>query len=196
MEALKKNQKPIRGFVAIQVPQSIQQIATDLQTHKLVQQLNLRWSRVEDLHITLKFLANINPDHLPKIIDVLSSQLINTGLFYLQLGPLQFFPSTKHPKILSLKMQYSKKCFSIVQILNNALLELDYPIEAREFRGHVTLARLKTRGKHDDLCSQDILNQIVVPTIPKILISELYFFESKPSSSGSDYLPLVRFNLL
>ncbi len=181
----------IRTFFALKIPESIQQIARKIQSNPHLQMDHARWSRIQDLHITLKFIPNLKKDHIPNVLKNISAQFKNMGSFYLELGPLELFPNSKNPRLLCLGMKPSKKCLALVQTLDDMLLPLGYPIETRAFRGHLTLARFQTHSMDEVR-----LQKIIIPVIPKIHVSKLYLFESKPSHQGSSYKPLTCVDLV
>lgn len=180
----------IRAFFAIQVPESILSIAKEIKNALDLQTEDLRWSFLEHLHITLTFIPSLEKAHIPCILERVTDRLKHVKPFYLELGPLELFPNKRAPRLISLGMKPSKKCQMLVQILNEILFTMNYPIEARPFRGHLTLARFKTSS-----INKEILNTVNLGVIPNIRVSNVYLYESKPSHAGSEYIQLACIDL-
>ncbi|CEK09746.1 RNA 2',3'-cyclic phosphodiesterase [Legionella hackeliae] len=148
------------------------------------------WTPVHNLHVTLGFLGNIQVEHLTQLIKNAQHVLRDVPAFHLQLDRLQLFPSIMKPRIISLTLG-PERCLSELAIkVRQAICATHYPVEARAFRGHLTLARL-----HNYHCKKESLAEIQLPFIPDIKVSTIYLLESKLGKSPPSYTPLAHFNL-
>ena len=184
----------IRTFFAIMLPPTIQEnMSTCLSTIKhAVPDSNLRWVKIEHLHVTLQFLNSLKSECVPQLIEKIQKTLKNTPSFQLEIGELQWFPTPSHPKILSFNVGPHSILNDLSASIGNELTALSIPIEKRPFRAHMTLGRL---ASHHHLADTVDLSQIQLPPIPSITINELFFIKSKPQAEGSHYAPLARFKL-
>lgn len=184
--------QPIRAFFAIQIPLEIQQQISELQTtlKEIEPFQKLRWTTPKNLHITLKFFPKVILNDRSNIIEVITHSIKNSNAFPLQFGKLALFPTTSHPKILSLEVVVSDVLNQLVNKMNIALQQFNYPEDNHVFQAHVTLARLK-----DIQINEAILRKIHLPIFPEIRVTQIYFFESRPNQTDSNYIPLACIDL-
>ena len=89
----------MRLFIAIDIPDTIR-IRIQEQVDCLRPTMdNIRWSRTDGLHITLKFLGEVTPDKL-RIIQSSLSGPTQPGGFSVEIRGLEFFPTPASPRIL------------------------------------------------------------------------------------------------
>jgi len=182
----------IRAFFAIIPPKSmLVPLENLLKTLKRsAPEHSIRWINSENLHITLQFLKKIAPEDVNPLIEQVHTELKNTRAFQLELQHLEWFPEPKHPKILSLAVGPQDILTTLSATIGHAINALNYPVESRPFRGHMSIARLPYRRQQSEL-----LATIKLPTIPSAFINKVYLIESKPSNGRTSYFPLAQFNL-
>lgn len=184
--------KTIRAFFAITLAQVAQDaMSTVLTTLKQsIPSEAVRWTEINNLHITLQFLPRIQPNQVAELVKSLSGELQNTPAFLLDWGNITLFPNLSHPRIIALEVEPSSSLEQLATTIKHKISALGYPVETRPFRGHLTLGRLR-----NTVVKQAILKQIKVSLIPSTTVSELYLFESKSNKEGSNYLSLAQFSL-
>jgi len=153
-------------------------------------ELSLKWIKVESLHIILQFLSRVQQDQLALLGNSAQTVLEETPAFQLELGAVEWFPSLTHPKILSLEVGPQDILKTISVTIGQVLSALNYPIEGRLFRGHMSLGKNLQRQTFYDL-----LTQIKTPVIPSVLINKVHLIESGPSHDDRSYHSLAEFNL-
>lgn len=184
----------IRVFFAI-VPSK--EIRLHLLTilHSLKQEMpedSIRWVDIDNLHITLHFIAQFRLKDLALVIKRVSNALKHIPCFQLKLGPVEWFPTLRHPKVLSLVVEPHDLLAKFVSTITQSFHFLNYPIESRPFRGHMTLARVHY-FQHKQ---QKLLSQIKLEHIPLMSVDKIYFIESKLGHERSTYTTLAEFQLL
>ncbi|KTD66628.1 2'-5' RNA ligase [Legionella santicrucis] len=150
----------------------------------------IRWVDIENLHITLHFIAQFQLKDMALVNKKISNVLKHIPCFQLKLGPVEWFPTLRHPKVLSLIVEPHDLLSKLVSIITHALHFLNYPIESRPFRGHMTLARVR-HHQH-----QKLLSQIKLGYIPPITVDKIYLIESKLGQGRSTYTTLTEFQLI
>ena len=97
------------------------------------------------MHITLKFLGNIGKNSIQEISDEMSNISSVFNSFTINFHKIGAFPNLKHPNVLWLGID---KGASNLKMLNkeieNALGKLGFKEENREFKPHLTLARIRS----------------------------------------------------
>lgn len=150
----------------------------------------IRWVCIENLHITLGFLEHIDPNDIKPLTEGVRASLKNAPSFSVELGPLRGFPSEENPIILSLFVKPNEALDVLSTQIGRVIKALNYPIETRPFRPHMTLGRIKNAKS----LSHEIANFTCKP-IPTMEVNALYLIESKPGIRGSHYYPLSKFEL-
>lgn len=182
----------IRVFFAILFPEKTQdQLSNWVATlKKTALSEYIRWIPEEKMHITLQFIGAL-PEELLLAVEAKTKNAIeNLPVFQLQFCHLEWFPNLRHPKILSCFIQPQTELKNLSGVIGEALTTLNIPIEARPFRGHLTMGRLMRRGIPDD-----ILDEINLVAIPPITINKIYLLQSKPEKGSQNYNPLAELTL-
>lgn len=188
----------MRAFFAIDLPVEVKkQIAEarDGLKHYLKNEFRrrkpLRWVEPENLHITLQFMAQLGEDDSDKLGQAVRTQLSGLKSFYLNMGPLEWFPSSYRPRVLSLKADPHEILAELSHVLGKEIEVLGYAIEDRPFRAHLTLARVDGLRDVDPL----VLASFAWPVLPAMAVNEVVLFRSESHSGGSIYTPLARIKL-
>jgi 2'-5' RNA ligase len=104
-----------------------------------------RWISTENLHITLKFLGEINEAWIREITDCAVSACSGIAGFSIAFDRFGAFPSLKRPRILFYSASRgADKLQTLVSSLESTLhANMGIAKESRPFKAHVTLARVK-----------------------------------------------------
>lgn len=178
----------LRIFFAIDLPKEtkdiLQHLLKQLQSkHKHEQ---IRWSKPENLHITLQFLKQVKIEDIPTMVNQVREQLTGFKHFNLEIGSFELFPHPEHPRVLSLAVEPHDILVDLSMRIGKGVLASGYEIETRPFRGHLTLAKINKPLSLEDISSVQ-LNPFSV--------SEITLFQSEPSHQGSKYTPLASIDL-
>ncbi|RUR18726.1 RNA 2',3'-cyclic phosphodiesterase [Legionella sp. km535] len=186
--------KTMRSFFAIMMEPPIQDFfSTHFKAIKhCFSNSEIKWSKLEYLHITLQFLSSIRLDCVPHLIEHVQSSLKNTNSFELELGPLEWFPTSSNPKILSCAVGPVSVLNTLSAIIGHDLTAMNIPIDTRLFRAHMTLGTIRS---NQNLTNSIKLSHIKLPPIPPMTVNKVYFVESKPQKEGSHYSLFASINL-
>jgi len=127
-----------RSFICIEFPDEIIKEVARVQEVLENQKFNGKMTELENLHLALKFLGEINQETLNKVKEALRK--IEFKEMELKLGKAGIFHYKGNPKIVWLKIQ-GKKIYELQEKIDKALEGL-FKKEER-FMGHLTLARIK-----------------------------------------------------
>lgn len=135
----------IRAFIAIDLPPDVREvlgaITRDLQS-RIPQ--GVRWVRPEGIHLTLRFLGDINPESVESISQAMSRTAGASSAFGLSLGELGAFPSLSAPRVVWMGLEGSlDRLLALQRELEDGLEELGYARESRPFSPHLTLGRIR-----------------------------------------------------
>src|SRR5258707_7568727 len=116
-----------------------------------------RWVRPENLHVTLKFIGNVDADKLDAIRAALADVRSGSAV-ELRFRGLGFFPNEKRPRVLWDGMEASPNLATLAADIDARLEKLGIPRETREFSPHLTLARFDPPGISAKLCAARLEN--------------------------------------
>lgn len=183
--------KPLRAFFAIDlspvIKESIGDVITQLQsTH---QHHATRWSKPQNLHITLQFLSTIRHEDIETLLENVRIEIEKFSAFKLELGELELFPTKYKPRIISLNLHQQEMLAQLSKQIGIGITATGYEIERRPFRGHLTLARLNNINK------DFTLPDIKLPNLQTVTVEEVILYASEPSKQGSHYSVLGKISL-
>ncbi|MBL8050870.1 MAG: RNA 2',3'-cyclic phosphodiesterase [Anaerolineales bacterium] len=188
----------IRAFIAIDLPQSIQD-SIEKQTARLQQTLGnqiIRWTPIQNMHLTLKFLGNIPIQHVDFLKQMLTQIADSHSAFDLQIGGLGSFPSGKLPRVLWLGIQPAAKLISIQRDVDTGASRLGYEKEARAFSPHLTLGRVRQNIQPSDLQKiRSAFDTFQLGKIPSARVDSVHLYQSELNSKGSIYTKLFSVKL-
>ena len=176
----------IRCFIAIQIPQEIKfEIESYLSQLKRISP-SIRWVKITGLHITLKFLGEIEKDLLDKIRSSLKSISNIFQPFDISIMDCGTFPNKKRPRIiwLGIEPDADNMLIKIYQWLEESLVPFGFEKEQRKFTPHLTIGRIKFPDNMDKL-----LGFIEKEPFPKkqFSVEEIVLMQSILKPTGAEY---------
>jgi 2'-5' RNA ligase len=131
-----------RIFIAVNLPESVKKSLGKIQEKNAI--LPARWTKKENLHITLVFLGYVADEDLMEICEKVSKVASENESFSVRLDKTLYGPPKKTPpRMVWVKGERSKELGKIQRDLEESLSGVRQP-EGREFAPHITLARIKT----------------------------------------------------
>ena len=114
----------------------------------------MRWTRPENVHLTLKFLGDVRAEALNNIRAALGEVCAQHAPFDAALAELGAFPSARRAKTLWIGVgEGSDRLRSLAADVDDALAPLGFEREKRPHVPHLTLGRARSRPLHLDLPS-------------------------------------------
>jgi 2'-5' RNA ligase len=136
---LNTNQQRIimpRLFVAIDLPERIKDDITS--TYMAIP--GTRWTEEAQLHITLRFIGEVDNIITEKIANSLKSALISP--FNLTLKGVGHFPPRKIPRILWVGIADNLELIRLQNKIERSVTSTGIEADTRKFHPHITIARL------------------------------------------------------
>lgn len=149
----------------------------------------LRWSKPESWHITLQFLGNTEPERYECVVARLGE---------LRLPPvpiwLEGLGSFDRAGVLFAEVRPTPELLLLQRRVNQAMEACGFPVDARPYQPHITLARSKGKGRAQGLSALKTRAH-AAPGFTQFVAGEFLLYESVPGLSGSDYAVRARFSL-
>src|SRR3989338_7851936 len=133
----------MRLFLAIGLPKEIKDYIFDLE--KKFKEAKITWVSKKNLHLTVKFLGEVQEKDLPMIKERI--KIIHPKI-KVKLSQIGFFPNAKDPKVIWLALEPEKEIISLQQKIDAELLQL-FPHE-QKFQAHLTIGRIKSIRRKED----------------------------------------------
>lgn len=176
-----------RMFCAVELTDDIR---AQLQNHilllrKEIPDATASWTRVENIHLTLKFFGNVAVDRVAKISEAASRAAKELDPFQIIIGSTGVFPKPSRAQVLWIGVSDpTDKLLSLQQRLDDECSIEGFAREDRAFRPHLTIARIRKPEGARRLADAHLRMKFETQGIR---LSELVVFRSELSSAGSSY---------
>lgn len=180
---------PMRMFVAIDLPNNTKEAIAQLQNKLKASSAEVNWVEPKNIHLTLKFLGEIDKSVLPKITSVIEAVAAKTTQFPAKISSCGAFPKLNFPKIIWLGIASGAvKIKDIARELEDALLGLGVPKEERAFSSHITIGRTKSQQNRDKLIQGlDELGSFLEKEGFEFNVEKITLFRSTLTPNGAIY---------
>ena len=182
----------LRTFFSIAIPdRTLGQIDIAVMGLKKNINFDVKWTRLNLMHITLRFIGKFNPSHTEPIRVQLLSELQGFGEFNILFDKIGFFPNKHQPRVIWIGFNISNKLTELVRKVNYITSQYGYTAEKREFSPHLTIGRIKRNSLPNKPALID--NVIINYKLPKFYafsVKKLNFIKSTLTSRGPIYKSL------
>jgi 2'-5' RNA ligase len=143
----------VRAFVAIELSQDIRDRLWEAQENLRKCGAHLTFVRPDYIHVTIKFLGDVEEKELPKVIDALKP--ISLIPFTIK-ATIATVDNPKRPHTIWCTVEDSGECRNLFHSVEDVLGPLGFARETRSFTPHATIARVR-RPDHSLFTSLDTL---------------------------------------
>jgi 2'-5' RNA ligase len=184
----------VRAFVAIKIDPEVAQRISEIQAKFDKNLGGIRWVRPENLHLTLKFLGQVDDDKLPPMMDSLGRVFHSMPRFSVSCSGLGVFPDIRRARVLWVGLE-GKPLSSLAARVDDALVPLGFAREKREFKPHLTIGRWRESAGRPDLLRRELETGKEHDFGPSRM-NEVILFQSMLKPTGAVYTPLKVFPLV
>jgi 2'-5' RNA ligase len=145
---------------------------------------SVRWIERNNIHMTLKFLGNCDPDKAKDLVRGFQSRL-NFPVINYQIKSISIFPFKSRPVVIAALVQENESLIKLARQLEHIAQNYGFARETKEFRGHFTLGR----------CHKNFPRGIAIETENIDLgeeLGDLQLYRSETRSSGAVYTAIAR----
>jgi len=187
----------VRAFVAVELDPALREAVADLLRHLQKAVGGVRWVDPEGVHITLKFLGEVEAGRIPPIASALETAVRPLAPFNLRLGTPGAFPDPQRPRVLWLAVEEPTGALARLQrAVEEALTALGFPPEERPFTPHLTLGRVGAQaGEGVRRRAGLALAGLKVPPGLTMRVTTVSLMRSHLSPQGARYTRLARIPL-
>jgi len=176
----------MRLFTAIDLPSAVllrlERLLIALRPEALI-----KWSPLDNLHITMKFIGQWPDSRLEELHEALSNISLRDE-FHVEVKGLGWFPNERSPRVLWAGVQNAEALPLLARDIETLLVPLGIAKEEREFAPHLTLARIK--GPVPLRRLREKVLEMQPATFGRFPVSGFSLFRSDPGSNASIYRKL------
>jgi 2'-5' RNA ligase len=187
----------MRAFIAIELPKEIRDSLARLQDKLKSTGADVKWVEPSNIHLTLKFLGEIDDKQLDKINSVLEYAAKETSSFRASISSIGAFPRISSPRVIWAGVDTGdKETKEIAKILEEKIEKLGIPKEDRAFSSHITIGRRRS-GLNIDKLTQALKDMENEPALINLgfNVTKISLFKSTLTPKGPVYEVLKEANL-
>ncbi len=189
----------VRAFIAIELDQqTIDALAgLQLQLKREPGAQLVKWVAPAGIHLTLKFLGEIDRTLIPRLVAVLRDSIAGEHAFALTVSGLGAFPSLQRPNVIWAGLSGPTDAAArIARRLEDGCAALGIPREERPFSPHLTLGRVQREAAPDARRQiGDSVRRQRVGEIGLLPVDAVYLMRSELRPAGAVYSVLQKVSL-
>lgn len=150
-----------------------------------------KWVPAENLHLTLKFLGEIDPAAVGYISEALCGNLADQGPFELPVAqPVEAMPGPGRARKLWTRCDDPDgRCALLARRVDDTLVQFGVPPESRPFVAHITLARARRPRAFSDV------RAFTTRRISSMSVRQVTLYSSVLARSGPTYERIAHITL-
>lgn len=183
----------MRCFISVhlsdEIRSSIQKVIDDLRP----QSRAVRWVPAENLHLTLKFLGEVEEGMVDEIRRLLAAVCGKYGSFGITFRGTGVFPNPGRPRVIWIGMDKDGSLGDLAREVDEAMAALGFERERRAFTPHLTIGRVKDGASVQP--AMKALHTFRETLFGSIMVKEIHLMRSTLKPSGAVYTELAGFPL-
>lgn len=187
----------MRVFIAIELPEEIKGFLSRIQLKLKSAQADVSWVKPHNIHLTLKFLGEIDEKTLNNVIAIIEDTAKDKSVFHIRLSCLGAFPRMSSPRVIWVGIDKGdEQVKTIAKELEEKLSNLGFSPEDRTFSSHFTLGRTKTAKNREILANglAKLQNKFNEESL-EFLANKITLFKSTLTPGGPIYEALKEISL-
>ena len=183
-----------RCFIGTDIPDEIKNNLEELYSDISKIQGRIRLIPLKNLHITLKFLGNTEENLIEKINSEIEDVLREIKNFEIEIKGVGLFKNIRNPRIIWVGfLDEEKKLSNLSRELNSRMSKFGFEPENRDFKPHITIARIKSIKDIQNL--ENVLSKYREFSFGKLEVKNITLYQSILEKTGAIYKMLKVFNL-
>jgi 2'-5' RNA ligase len=175
----------MRLFVAVHLPTEVRERLAQAQDRLRGARADVSWVKPANLHLTLKFLGEIEPKRVERVCAVLAEAAAGANCFGITVSALGSFGG-RVPRVVWAGIEEGAEPLgTLARAVENGLARLGFPKEKRGFAAHLTLGRVRSATNADAL--QALLRDAASDRFGEAPVDRFFLMQSELNPSGSIY---------
>ena len=169
----------MRLFIAIEISEEIKTGLTKVVAKLKDAGADVKWVRPEGMHLTIKFLGEVDENRKDKIISGLEQVSEKKSPFTVTFKGLGAFPDLKRPRVVWAGIEKGRE----------ELKDIAKELEVQKFSPHLTFGRVKSNRNENELVNA--LNAHNNFILPQLNVDKINLIESILKREGAEYRTVV-----
>jgi 2'-5' RNA ligase len=188
----------MRVFIAIDIDEKTRAVIADVQKQLKakvdIKKGDLKWVEPENIHLTLKFLGEIDESKLPEIKDITKHTAEAHKNFTLDIESVGSFEGRRGKVIWIGAGKGADELVTLQKDIDGRLEQARYPKEEREFSAHLTICRV--RNPRTGFKLVDAAKQFAKFKFGSIDANAICIYQSQLTAEGPIYTQMASFKLV
>lgn len=177
----------VRTFISIPIPvnKELSELLNDLRKFP-----GIRIPNVKQMHITLKFIGNVNENKLNIIKECVEKSVSDINKSSLELKGFGSFPDNKDPKIIWIGIKTDLPLKKISDSIGKELDNVKIDYDDKPFKPHITIGRI---NEHTDI--SNILSKYKDKSFYTVNCDSIKIMKSELLNTGAKHTVLFSIGL-
>lgn len=178
-----------RSFFAVELSREIAEGVRRVQNGLRERLAGVSWARPEGIHLTLKFLGEVDPDRIAGIASKAEACIKAIRPFTIGVKGCGGFPNARNPRVIWIGVENPGGLLKDLQVrLEQGMEEMGFAREGRGYTPHLTIGRLRP-GKGKGGVAQ-ALEAMKDCDLGSMEVREVCLFRSLLKPTGAEYSKL------
>lgn len=183
----------VRTFVCIEIPDAIKKRIARLQQTLREQKANVSWVKSSNIHLTLKFLGDVESSRLPSVCSAVGRAVRLVEPFEIEIAGTGCFSSVKNPRVFWVGLAgIPDQLARLHKVIDAELSTEGFPAETRPFSPHLTIGRVRS-PRNSSLAAEALMTAGFESE--SFFATEVIVMSSDLTPSGSVYSHMGRFSI-
>ena len=178
-----------RCFVALPMSEEVLASVGDLLMRLKEAGADVKWVKPKALHLTLKFLGEIEVDRVNVVKRVLRDVAAVHPRFTMKVAGVGGFPALRNPRVVWAGISSGMELGLLQSDLEARLAAESFEREDRPFAAHLTLGRLRSRKNMEG--ALNILQSASETVFGTVEVDQILLMESRLKPGGAEYSALL-----
>ena len=181
-----------RLFIAVDISDEARRLAAEHidKMRQNAKDVRVGWEKPEKLHVTLKFLGNVDEENVGAVSDAVAAIASDHRPFEMAIAGTGAFPNGRQPRVLWLGVENADGALAqLAADVDMRLSEIGFEKEKRRFSPHLTIARIREPQKAKRLSEVHLQSRFVSQPFT---VGELVVYQSQLQPTGSVYNAISR----
>jgi len=189
----------VRVFVALDIPEAVRAAIGVLIAKLRPACRAARWARIEGVHLTLKFIGEVQPKKLEPN-EASLARIRSPNRIELNFRNVGFFPNERRPRVFWAGIDAGPELSALAAAVETSLQPLGIVKEQRAFSPHLTLARFESQSGPGagSAFALKALTKAISEAGPLEfgagVANEFHLYQSILKSGGAEYTRLATFH--
>jgi 2'-5' RNA ligase len=182
-----------RTFIATKINPGTKFLNTYTKLKNELENEKIKWVDKNNFHLTLFFLGDTSEEQINQVRLQLSNIADQFQAFQIKLKGLGVFKNFHKPRVLWAGIYEYEYLRQIKEYIDKEMLKIGFNPDAREFKPHLTISRIKWVDDKDKL--KKLVKEHEDVFFEDQTIREITFYESILRPEGPEYKPIEKFAL-